>query len=223
MYKVLIVEDDPMVASINAAFLEKYTELEVVGIVKTENEIFNILKNNHIDLIFCDVFLEKYNGIEILKKVRNMGFLTDFIFVTALNESNKIKEALAFGAIDFLIKPYSENRVDSAINKFLKKNKLLIKNTLVQEEYDNYTLSYYKQPELPKGINEKTLIKIESFLNENHKKWWSSSMLSANLNISNVTMNKYLKYLVTINKLVVHTTYGEIGRPEHFYKVHINN
>ena len=93
MYKVLIVEDDPMVASINSIFLEKYSNLEVINIVKTEEEVFENLEKYSIDLILCDVYLGESNGIEILKKIRNKGILTDIIFITALNESNKIKEA----------------------------------------------------------------------------------------------------------------------------------
>ncbi|MCQ9627183.1 response regulator [Cetobacterium somerae] len=220
MYKVLIVEDDPMVASINSIFLEKYSNLEVINIVKTEEEVFENLEKYSIDLILCDVYLGESNGIEILKKIRNKGILTDIIFITALNESNKIKEAVAFGAIDFLIKPYSQARLDAAISKFLKKNELLIKATMGQEECDEYFSSDSNQTEFPKGINEKTLEKIELFLSENRKKWWNANKLSEELSISTVTLNKYLKYLVSINKLTVNTSYGEVGRPENFYKYH---
>lgn len=222
MYKVLIVEDDPMVASINSIFLEKYSNLEVVNIAKNEDEVFQNLEKYSIDLILCDVYLGESNGIEILKKIRSKGMLTDIIFITALNESNKIKEAVAFGAIDFLIKPYSQARLDAAIGKFFKKNEILIKtkSTMVQEEYDEYFSSDSNQKEFPKGINEKTLEKIELFLSENRKKWWNANKLSEELNISSVTLNKYLKYLVSTNKLTVNTSYGEVGRPENFYKYH---
>ncbi|MGL5671090.1 MAG: response regulator, partial [Cetobacterium sp.] len=169
MYKVLIVEDDPMVASINSIFLEKYSNLEVINIAKNEEEVFEILEKNCVDLILCDVYLGESNGIEILKKIRSKGILTDIIFITALNESNKIKEAVAFGAIDFLIKPYNQARLDAAIGKFLKKNELLIKTTMDQEECDEYFSSDSTQTEFPKGINEKTLEKIELFLSENRK------------------------------------------------------
>lgn len=218
MYKVLIVEDDPMVASINMLFLEKYKNLEVVNVAKTEEEVFESLEKNNIDLILCDVYLGKSNGIEILKKIRNKGILTDIIFITALNESSKIKEVVAFGAIDFLIKPYSQGRLDMAIGKFLKKNGILEKSIIIQEECDEYFSSDSGQIEFPKGINEKTLEKIELFFSENRKKWWNANKLSEQLNISTVTLNKYLKYLVSINKLTVNTSYGEVGRPENFYK-----
>ncbi|MCQ8213539.1 response regulator [Cetobacterium somerae] len=218
IYKVLIVEDDPMVASINKIFLEKYSNLEVIDIVKSEAAVLEVLEKTKIDLILCDVYLGESNGIEILKKIRNKNILTDIIFITALNESNKIKEAIAFGAIDFLIKPYSQNRLDSAIIKFFKKNEILIKSVMIQEEYDEYFAFDSNQLEFPKGINKKTLDKIEFFLNENRKKWWNANKLSEHLNISTVTLNKYLKYLVSINKLIINTSYGEIGRPENFYK-----
>lgn len=218
MYKVLIVEDDPMVVSINRLFLEKYSNLEVVNTAKTEEEVFENLEKYNIDLILCDVYLGESNGIDILKKMRNKGILTDIIFITALNESSKIKEVVAFGAIDFLIKPYSQSRLDMAIGKFFKKNEILVKSTIIQEECDEYFSSDSSQLDFPKGINEKTLEKIELFLSENRKKWWNANKLSEQLNISTVTLNKYLKYLVSIKKLTVNTSYGEVGRPENFYK-----
>ncbi|MGL5232054.1 MAG: response regulator [Fusobacteriaceae bacterium] len=218
MYKVLIVEDDPMVVSINKLFLEKYSNLEVINTAKTEDEVFENLEKYRIDLILCDVYLGESNGIEILKKMRNKGILTDIIFITALNESSKIKEVVAFGAIDFLIKPYSQSRLDMAIGKFFKKNEILVKSTIIQEECDEYFSSDSSQVDFPKGINEKTLEKIELFLSENRKKWWNANKLSEQLNISTVTLNKYLKYLVSIKKLIVNTSYGEVGRPENFYK-----
>lgn len=218
MYKVLIVEDDPMVASINRLFLEKYSNLEVINTAKTEEEVFESLEKDNIDLILCDVYLGESNGIEILKKMRNKGILTDIIFITALNESSKLKEVVAFGAIDFLIKPYSQARLDMAIGKFFKKNEILVKSTIIQEECDEYFSSDSNQLDFPKGINEKTLERIELFLSENRKKLWNANKLSEQLNISTVTLNKYLKYLVSIKKLTVNTSYGEVGRPENFYK-----
>lgn len=65
MYKVLIVEDDPMVVSINRLFLEKYSNLEVVNTAKTEEEVFENLEKYNIDLILCDVYLGESNGIDI--------------------------------------------------------------------------------------------------------------------------------------------------------------
>lgn len=218
MFNVLIVEDDPMVASINTIFLEKYESLNVIGVSKNEDEILKKLENEKIDLILCDVYLGKSNGIEILKKIRKKGFLVDIIFITALNETNKIKESLAFGAIDFLIKPYTQERLDLAILKFLKKNEIFSKEIVEQKECDKCLVVENSSFEFPKGINEKTLVIIESFLKENRKKWWNSNKLSEYLNISTVTLNKYLKYLVSIKKLTVNISHGEVGRPENFYK-----
>lgn len=217
MYKVLIIEDDPMVACINKNFIEKHDNLKVIDIVKSEEKVFEVLEKHNIDLILCDVYLGSSNGIEILKNIRKKGILSDIIFITALNESSKIKEAMAYGVTDFLIKPYNQDRLDLAISKFFKKNELLLKNTMIQEEYDNY-FTTEGSIELPKGINKNTLEKIESFLSEHKKKWWNANKISEHLNISTVTLNKYLKYLVSLNKLSVNVSHGEVGRPENFYK-----
>ena len=193
MVKVLIVEDDPMVAVINKRFVQQIENAEVFGPVMYEEEVLEVLKNEDIDLIILDVFLPKKNGIDILKSIRNKKYLTDVIMVTAANNVEEIKKAFA----------KNKGLVQSDIDKMFSENS----SKKIQEEI------------LPKGLNKRTLDKIVDFLMDNSEKVWTLREIAYEIKISNVTIKKYMDYLESMDRISVEMTSGNIGRPELKYSI----
>jgi len=70
--KILIVEDDPMVAHIHKLYLEELNNFEVVEVIDNGLDAFEyIMKNSgEIDLVILDVHMPKLNGLEMLKLLR---------------------------------------------------------------------------------------------------------------------------------------------------------
>ena len=210
--KILIVEDDPMVALINKRFLENMGFKDILGPVQTEEEIIKVLDKENIDLILLDVYLPKKNGIDILKSLRYKKYLTDVIMITAANSVEEVKRAFAYGVTDYLVKPFEFERFEEAINKYKQKNNLLNKReALSQQDIDVISKSLEEKIELPKGLNQKTLARIMEFLKENQGKVWTLR------EISNVTIKKYMYYLEDVKKVNVTLTSGNVGRPEYKY------
>ena len=224
MVKVLIVEDDPMVAVINKRFVQQIENAEVFGPVMYEEEVLEVLKNEDIDLIILDVFLPKKNGIDILKSIRNKKYLTDVIMVTAANNVEEIKRAFAYGVVDYLVKPFEFDRFEEAYKKFKKKNDILYKNKgLVQSDIDKMfsenSSKKIQEEILPKGLNKRTLDKIVDFLMYNSEKVWTLREIAYEIKISNVTIKKYMDYLESMDRISVEMTSGNIGRPELKYSI----
>ncbi|WP_288679053.1 response regulator [uncultured Clostridium sp.] len=216
--KILIVEDDPMVALINKRFLENMGFKDILGPVQTEEEIIQLLDKENIDLILLDVYLPKKNGIYILKSLRYKKYLTDVIMITAANSVEEVKRAFAYGVTDYLVKPFEFERFEEAINKYKQKNNLLNKReALSQQDIDIISKSLEEKIELPKGLNQKTLDRIMEFLKENKGKVWTLREIAYELKISNVTIKKYMDYLEDIKKVNVTLTSGNVGRPEYKY------
>ena len=216
--KILIVEDDPMVALINKRFLENMGFKDILGPVQTEEEIIQLLDKENIDLILLDVYLPKKNGIDILKSLRYKKYLTDVIMITAANSVEEVKRAFAYGVTDYLVKPFEFERFEEAINKYKQKNNLLNKReALSQQDIDVISKSLEEKIELPKGLNQKTLDRIMEFLKENKGKVWTLREIAYELKISNVTIKKYMDYLEYIKKVNVTLTSGNVGRPEYKY------
>ncbi|HII4494369.1 TPA: response regulator [Clostridium perfringens] len=216
--KILIVEDDPMVALINKRFLENMGFKDILGPVQTEEEIIKVLDKENIDLILLDVYLPKKNGIDILKSLRYKKYLTDVIMITAANSVEEVKRAFAYGVTDYLVKPFEFERFEEAINKYKQKNNLLNKReALSQQDIDVISKSLEEKIELPKGLNQKTLDRIMEFLKENKGKVWTLREIAYELKISNVTIKKYMDYLEDVKKVNVTLTSGNVGRPEYKY------
>ena len=216
--KILIVEDDPMVALINKRFLENMGFKDILGPVQTEEEIIKVLDKDNIDLILLDVYLPKKNGIDILKSLRYKKYLTDVIMITAANSVEEVKRAFAYGVTDYLVKPFEFERFEEAINKYKQKNNLLNKReALSQQDIDVISKSLEEKIELPKGLNQKTLDRIMEFLKENQGKVWTLREIAYELKISNVTIKKYMDYLEDVKKVNVTLTSGNVGRPEYKY------
>ena len=216
--KILIVEDDPMVALINKRFLENTGFKDILGPVQTEEEIIKVLDKENIDLILLDVYLPKKNGIDILKSLRYKKYLTDVIMITAANSVEEVKRAFAYGVTDYLVKPFEFERFEEAINKYKQKNNLLNKReALSQQDIDVISKSLEEKIELPKGLNQKTLDRIMEFLKENQGKVWTLREIAYELKISNVTIKKYMDYLEDVKKVNVTLTSGNVGRPEYKY------
>lgn len=223
MIKVLIVEDDPMVGFINKQYLEKIGDVKVLGPVSDEENVISILNSEKVDLILLDVFLPKKNGIEILKNLRNKKYLVDIIIISAANSSEEIKQAFAYGAIDYLIKPFNFKRFQESMSKYKLRYELLSKDLKIgQEDIDNlYSKCKNVNKDIPKGLNRLTLNKLIKILEDNPNKMWCVREIAYNMQISNVTVKKYLDYLEEIEKVFVESSYGNVGRPEFRYKFKI--
>jgi two-component system, chemotaxis family, chemotaxis protein CheY len=74
-------------------------------------EALKILKNKSIDLVICDWEMPNMNGLELFKEARADEKLKDipFLMLTASSGVQKVKEAIAAGVTDYIIKPYQQN------------------------------------------------------------------------------------------------------------------
>ena len=217
MKNVLIVEDDPMVAMINKEYLSSFQNIKVLGRTFTEKDTLDFLTTHKVDLIILDVFLGEENGIEILKKIRTLGYTTDVIMITSANGGEDIKKAFSFGCIDYLIKPFDFERLKISIDKIFTRDEILNKSKVKQDSIDNIH-STPSSLNLPKGLNSKTLEKVTQIISNLPNEEFGIKDICQITDISNVTIKKYLDYLENIKYITSFTNYGNIGRPLYLYK-----
>lgn len=113
MAKVIIIDDEPLARSIVKEYLEKFPELELVGECGDGFEGVKAIQQSQPDLIFLDIQMPKINGFEMLELVEQPP---NVIFTTAFDEY-AIK-AFEAHAIDYLLKPFNQERFDKAIAKW---------------------------------------------------------------------------------------------------------
>lgn len=115
MITVMIIEDDPMVAEVNALYLEMAEGFHVKYVVSSPKEAFKVLEKMDVDLILLDIFMPGMNGLEFLAKLRQAGNSVAVIVITAACDKRTIRKALGFGAVDYIIKPFEFERLNSAL------------------------------------------------------------------------------------------------------------
>nr|WP_300001768.1 response regulator [Tissierella sp.] len=219
MIRVLIVEDDPMVSKINKKYIESVEGFKVEDVCRDETETLKYIKNNPVDLIILDLYLPRGDGLSILRKVREKNYNCDIIMVTASADSSDIDEALKLGAVDYLIKPFEYKRMKQALEKYISRKELINKEDISQIDIDNIILKKSgSDRDLEKGLNKYTLGSIISFLDESDVKKLSAEDISTGLDVSKVTVRRYMDYLEEINYVIREIEYGSIGRPMHYYR-----
>jgi two-component system, LytTR family, response regulator len=116
MNKVVIIDDEPLARTIVIEYLQQHTNFDVVAECNNGFEGVKAILQHKPDLIFLDIQMPKINGFEMLELI---DLPTSVIFTTAFDEY-AIK-AFEANAIDYLLKPFSSERFNAAIKKWLLK------------------------------------------------------------------------------------------------------
>jgi response regulator of citrate/malate metabolism len=221
MIKVLIVEDDPMVAYLNEKYVSVFPEFEIIDKVGNGEEALKVLKNKKCDLVILDVYMPKMDGLEVLRQIRREFIKVDVIFITAAKEHEVIDRALKLGAIDYLVKPFEFERLKESLKNYLARHEVMRNKGIInQKDIDFLTkVDTSIKHELPKGLQERTLKKIMDVLGNNKDTYLSADEVAELAGISRVTVRRYLEYQESVGVLECETKYGTVGRPSYVYKI----
>ncbi len=221
MIKVLIVEDDPMVAELNRRYLEQVEGFQLIAMARTANEALGLLEKYKIDLILLDIFMPGMNGLELLNQIREKGRDVDVIVVSAASDMHTIKKVLRSGVVDYLIKPFEFERLNAALSDY-RSQTLFMRNREVmsQEDLDRRILGREQQvrAELIKGLCRDTLKNVWRIIRSYQGQAFTTEEIAKKAGISRVSMRKYLDFLKQIGVLDMTVIYGTVGRPVYNYR-----
>jgi two-component system LytT family response regulator len=114
MIKTLLIDDEPLARSIVKEYLQAWPEFSIIQECGDGFEGIKAITQHAPDLLFLDIQMPKINGFEMLELIENPPAI---IFTTAFEEY-AIK-AFETHAVDYLLKPFSQDRFDKAIQKWL--------------------------------------------------------------------------------------------------------
>lgn len=216
--KIVIVEDDPMVAHIHTHYLNELKNFEIVEVLRNGLEGYEYLKENShdIDLVILDVHMPKMSGLEMLKRLRAEGNKVSVIPITAINDNRTISEFMNLGVVDYLVKPFSQERFNQAVYRCELKYKTFENQKLSQSDIDKM-FNAKSTPNLPKGLQEKTLLYITERLKAYHDQLIDVEEISEITSLSKVSLRKYLDFLVESDLIEKQIDYGTVGRPKYKY------
>ncbi len=121
MKTILIIEDDKNLRTnlVELLSAENYFVYEA----SNGKEGFNLAKEKLPDLIICDWMMPEFNGSQVLKLLKQNPETNriPFVFLTAKSGKDDVLQGIAQGANDYIIKPYSADRVLNTIKDYLNK------------------------------------------------------------------------------------------------------
>lgn len=225
---VLLIEDDPMVREVNRQFIERVEGFKVIGMCSNGEEGYKSIVELKPDLVLMDIFMPKQDGIETLRKIRKENIPVDVITITAANDMQTIQRILHLGVYDYIMKPFTFERVQQTLKNFLRFKRMShgVQDVSQKEldemihhfrEGDNITESTLDDiVDLPKGFNRSTLEKVLNYIKQSEQ-GSSADEVATNIGVARVTARRYLDFLEKQKLIKVDVHYGGIGRPINQY------
>ncbi|MFC7345015.1 response regulator [Saccharopolyspora griseoalba] len=216
MIGVVVVEDDFRVAQVHAEFTDRVPGFRVLGTAHTAAQARELVDAQNPDLVLLDNYLPDRDGVALLAELE-----TDAIVLTAAADPATVRSALAAGALNYLIKPFTAEQLADRLNAYARFHARLpvTGNAVDQEEIDRAMrlLREGDRPTAPKGRSSLTTqLVLDALRNDGRAR--SAAEIADELGISRATAQRYLAALAQNGQAVMTLRYGASGRPEHQYE-----
>ncbi|MEO8533873.1 MAG: response regulator transcription factor [Flavobacterium sp.] len=200
MNKVLLVEDDPRVASFITRGLEEH--LYQIKHVSKGFDAINEVKENEFDIIILDIMLPDITGFEVCEILRSRKIIVPILILSALDTPHEKVRGLQAGADDYLAKPFLFEELLARINAQLRRS-----------EFSNGILDFQSYAGVEINMNEQSAtrdgkelhlssreLKLLIFFMKNREKALSriaiaQAVWSIDLDMSSNTVDVYINYL----------------------------
>lgn len=220
MIKVLVIDDDFMVAKVHAGFVNKEPGFTVVGVAHSASDAVKAATALSPDLALLDIHLPDMNGLELLQRLREVQPELDVIVISAAREMETVRKALRGGIVHYLMKPFSWDDLRERLKHYAKTYQPL--HVLRDKELEQadvnllFGMGSQSRRPLPKGCSAETMSLVESIVRQTPEPI-SATETAEKLGTSRVSARRYLEYLAEENLAQVNLRYGGVGRPERRY------
>jgi len=221
--RVLVVDDEVLIAEAHRAYTEKVPGFAVVGVAHTARDAMAALRAGPVDLVLLDLGLPDKHGLAVCRALRAAGSGTDVLAVTSARDIATIRAAVALGVTHYLLKPFTFAAFRDKLDRYAQYRQQLIGagDLAVQHEIDRAfaTLRGTPPDSLPKGLDPRTLdLVIGALRAVTGMTGLSAAEVAANTGTSRVTARRYLEHLADTGRVIRNPRYGGPGRPEVEYR-----
>lgn len=218
MIRVLVVDDDFMVAKVHSGFVGKAEGFEVCGVAHTPQAAIEAVSAMRPDLVLLDVHLPGMSGLDLIGKFREEVPDVDVLVITSEREVASVQKALRSGVVHYLIKPFKFAVLNARLEHYrTTRLSLSVIDEAEQAAVDKAFGVTGASADLPKGLSRVTLDLVEEKLREVDGPV-SATEMSERSGISRSSARRYLEYLAGISRVDVSLDYGNVGRPERLYR-----
>lgn len=225
--RTLVVDDDPMNADAHAAYVDRVAGFSTVGVARTGQEALEFLHlpgadgvRPSADLVLLDMNLPDIPGMEVCRRIRSARIPVDIIAVTAVREVALVRDAVSFGVLVYLMKPFTFATFSDKLASYREFREGLLGSSVATQSSVDQAIGSLRRPgttTLEKGLAPETLDLVARSFAEG-RTVVSARELGAELGIARGTARRYLEHLVDLGLAERTARYGTPGRPEIEYR-----
>ncbi|MEY0331350.1 two-component response regulator DpiA [Providencia rettgeri] len=219
--KILIVEDELLLAEMHSEYIKAYPACEKVWLAGNLAEARKMIEYMKPDLILLDNYLPDGKGIDLVHELIQERNNADIVFTTAASDMDTVSEAIRLGVFDYLVKPIAYERLGQTLDRYIQRKSVVQDNSKTnQSKIDDMFNTYARgesKEELPTGIDIITLEKILALFTEPDVQYTAESIADA-IKLSRTTARRYLEYCLAKDKIEAEIEYGKVGRPQRIYR-----
>lgn len=121
---VLVVDDAAFIRNLVKNTLQKLNIGHVIEAPNGREALAILIKNSGFDLIICDLHMPEMDGMQLLSAVREDELLEKipFLMLTSDVSQDNVKQAIAAGVTDYIVKPFKPDPFTKKIEQLLKRN-----------------------------------------------------------------------------------------------------
>lgn len=215
MIRVLVVDDDFMVARIHSGYVSRVPGFQVVASAHNGADAIAAVAEHRPDLVLLDIYLPDMSGLEVLKSLNDV----DVLMISAARDAPTVRDAMRAGAVNYLIKPFTAAALAERLAQYADTRRRLtaMGSEVRQDDVDRLFGVARPQAALPKGLSAATCALVADALKavEGDLSAVEAAQLTG---LSRVSARRYLEYLCAEGKAELRPRYGTAGRPEHRYR-----
>lgn len=227
-YRVLIIEDEQLTADTYVEYLARAGGYEVVHRSPTMTDALRFLKSQWsqqrqsfgVDVVLLDMNLPDGHGLEVLRQMRAAGFTGGVLALTGATELKTIRQAIALGVVQYLVKPFGYQQFAERLRAFREvSSEFAGSGSAADQDAVDRAFRRHRAAgpaELPKGLTEGTLNTVVELLRPSST-GLSAGEVGAAVGTSRVTARRYLEHLYQQGMVERQPRYGMPGRPENEY------
>ncbi|MDQ1909672.1 response regulator [Paenibacillus sp. GD4] len=148
--RAILADDEPIIIrGLRKLIAWQELGIRIVGEAWTGKGLLELIEREEPELVITDISMPDGTGVDVIKEIDRRGLRTKVIFISAYQEFSYAKDALAFGAVDYLVKPVEKGLLHAAVQKAV---------SLLKEETDEQTsmvkLAAYEQKDKKTQLEE---------------------------------------------------------------------
>ena len=222
MIRVLVVDDQEVVAQAHRTFVDRVPGFTTVSIARDGTTALERIRRGGVDLVLLDLTMPGMSGLDVCRTLQSYPTPPDVIMVTAARDLESVRTAVRHGVVHYLIKPFTFATLRGKLDVYASYRAAAAGQRDVTDQGEiDAALAALRGPSetsLPKGMSRETLDAIRAALIA-APEGLTALQGAGVVGTSRVTARRYLEHLVTSGGCEREPVYGHAGRPELRYRL----